>query len=175
MPGFEFGTLQSGWPEKPGRGTWLWIWHADKIPPHIGISSADDYFSLTYKTCELAKSVAEMMHKAERAKIPLVLVDLQHCGLTTDFYAIFEQYDRAESNKATCLTPIRAIFGMNDTVRQLSDLLTEIEKSGHLRDVFVLHLEPTYRGIRDYSITEIMQRIEQLHEANRQKSTTSSR
>lgn len=183
MTGFEFARAQFRWPELPEEGSFLWIWHADKIPPHIGISTGAHYYSLTYKVCELAKPVEEMRQKAIRAKIPLVLVDVSRCDLDPDFRSTFAKYDRAETppkaapevNKATCLTPIRALFGLGDNIRQLSDLLTEIQNSGKLQEVFVLHLDPTYRGIPAYSVTEIMQRIEQLHEANRQKSTTSSR
>ena len=124
MTGFEFTNRRFHWPDGINRGNFLWIWHADKIPPHIGISSGTAYYSLTYKVCELAKPVEEMRQKAIRAKIPLVLIDLSACDLRDDFHETFAKYERAETNKATCLTPIRSLFGYGDHIRQLADLLT---------------------------------------------------
>ena len=72
MPAFDFSEIQHSWPPKMVRGTYLWIWNADKIPPHIGISRGQNYFSLTVRGSEVQKSVIAMVRKARRVEIPLV-------------------------------------------------------------------------------------------------------
>jgi len=175
MSGFHFSDLTFSWPEKIVSGTYLWIWNADKVPPHIGISRGQNYFSLTYKQAEIQKNVTTMVRKAKRSGIPLVLVDLSEVAFQHDFTTIFQQYERAGINGATCLSPVRQVLGLSGNVKQLSHLLTEIETAGKMKQVFAIHLASAYQGIPAYAVSEIMQRIEQLHETNRSESTTASR
>lgn len=175
MIGYRFHHLHRNWPTQPETGTWLWIWNADKIPPHIAISNEKQYFSLTFKECEIAKSVSGMIRKAKRARIPLVLVDLSAVAIQADFRSSFQQYERAVANQSTCLSPIKDVLGVSPTISQLSELLTELEQTDKLKEVFALHLADNYYGIPAYSVSDIMQRIEQLHDANRSESPLTSR
>jgi len=175
MIGYRFKQLEFSWPEKIVAGTYLWIWNADKVPPHIGISRGQNYFSLTYKQAEIQKSVLAMVRKAKRAGIPLVLVDLSEMAFTADFTSIFQQFKRAGWQGATCLTPVKQVIDVSPNVNQLSELLMEIEKAGNMKRVFAVHLAGDYAGIPHYTVSEILQRIEQLHEAKRSESTIASR
>lgn len=175
MPEYRFPQLVFEWPENLHSGVYLWVWNPDKVPPHIGISDPAGYYSLTYRDCEIAESTTAMTQKAKRSGIPLVLVDLSEWPFSDDFAVIFSQYDKAVPGGPTCLTPIRNLMKMGEEVRQLSDLFTQIELLGKMKPVFALHLEPTYQGIPDYSVAEIMSRIEQLHETKRSESSASSR
>ena len=175
MASFTFDDITFGWPEKMVAGTWLWIWNADKIPPHIGISRGQNYFSLTYRDCEIQKSVPTMVRKARRSSIPLVLVNISEWEFPRDFTTIFEQYDRAKVGGPTCLTPVKEALGLGEGIQQLAHLLIEISAAEKMKQVFAVHLERTYRGLPDYSVAEIMSRIEGLHEAQRSESTFASR
>lgn len=169
MAGFNFRDPVFEWPEKITAGTYLWIWNADKVPPHIGISRGQNYFSLTYRNCEIQKSVSGMVRKAKRTGIPLVLVAIHDWEFTRDFTSVFQQYETAKAGGPTCLYPIRELLGLESTAHQLADLLTEIENRQQLKRVFALNLGTDFRAIPDYSIAEIMSRIELLHEAKRTK------
>jgi hypothetical protein len=175
MAEFPFQDITFDWPEKPGSGAYLWIWNPDKVPPHIGISRGQNYFSLTYRKAEVQKSLPSMVRKAKRAAIPLVLIDVSGWSFQRDFTTIFEQYACASAGGPTCLTPVKEAFGLTEGILQLSDLLTEIENHRQLKQVFAVNLDRTYRGIPDYSVTEIMSRIELLHETQRSESTIASR
>jgi hypothetical protein len=174
MSEFRFSEIVFGWPEKIVNGTFIWIWNADKIPPHIGISRGQNYFSLTYRNCEIQKSVTSMVRKAKRSGVPLVMVDISDWEIKQDFTTVFQQFEKARAGGPTCLSPVKATLGMGDEIRQLSDLLTEIKRCGKMKQVFALHLGPAYQGIPDYSVSEIMSRIEHLHEINRSESTAPS-
>jgi len=165
MAEFVFKQLLFCWPDKLVQGTYLWIWNPDKIPPHLGISRGQNYFSLTYRECEIQKSVQTLARKVKRGKLSLVLVDLSDWSFQRDFTTVFEQYDCARAGGPTCLTPLKEIVGLGEEIHQLADLLKEIEISGKLKQVFAVNLESTYRGIPDYSIEEIMRKIKELHEA----------
>lgn len=175
MADFTFPELTFGWPEKLSTGAWLWIWNADRIPPHIAISRGQNYFSLTYRDCEIQKNVAAMARKAKRTAIPLVLVNISDWSFERDFTAIFQQYERAKVGGPTCLTPVKEVLGLTNGVSQLAELLTEIEKHLHLKQVFAVNLSRTYRGIPNYTVSEIMSRIELLHETQRPESTIAPR
>jgi hypothetical protein len=175
MADFVFSGLIFGWPEKLSSGAWLWIWNADKVPPHIAVSRGQNYFSLTYRECEIQKNVAAMVRRAKRTAIPLVLVNISDWPFERDFTAIYEQYDRAKVGGPTCLTPVKEVLGLTDRIAQLAELLTEIEKAGQLKQVFAVNLDRAYRGIPDYTVSEIMSRIELLHEAQRSESTIAPR
>lgn len=167
MSEFVFRQLTFGWPEKTTAGTYLWIWNADRIPPHIGISRGQNYFSLTYKACEIQKSVSTMIRKAKRLMIPLVLVDISDWDFRYDFTAVFNRYEKAIKGGPTCLFPVREVLGIEEDIRQLSGLLSEIQAAGKIKQVFALHLDDSYRGIPAYSVADIMERIEQLHDTHR--------
>lgn len=167
MPAFNFPELQFGWPPKMVRGTYLWIWNADKIPPHIGISRGQNYFSLTVRGTEVQKSVIAMVHKARRVEIPLVLVDISDWPIKKDFTSVFQHYHKALPEGPTCLTPLKAVLEISEPVNQLAELLTEIENRGQLKQVFAVHLTEGYRGIPDYSPEDIRSRIALLHETKR--------
>jgi hypothetical protein len=175
MAEFVFPELTFGWPEKLSAGAWLWIWNADKVPPHIAVSHGPNYFSLTYRGCEIRKNVSAMVRKARRTAIPLVLVNISDWPFERDFTAIFERYDRAKVGGPTCLTPVKEVLALPDRVAQLAELLTEIEKHRELKQVFAVNLNRTYRGIPPYTVSEIMSRIELLHEAQRSESTIAPR
>lgn len=167
MPGFDFSSLQHGWPPKMVRGSYLWIWNADKIPPHIGISRGQNYFSLTFREVEIQKSVIAMVRKARRAEIPLVLIDISDWPFQKDFTSVFQSYQRALPEGPTCLSPLIEVMEVETKIHQLHGLLTEIEKRGYLKQVFAVHLGEGYRGILNYSTEDIRSRIALLHETKR--------
>lgn len=167
MPTFNFSEMQTGWPPKMVRGSYLWIWNADKIPPHIGISRGQNYFSLTFRSAEIQKSVIAMVRKARRAEIPLVLIDISDWPFKKDFTSVFQQFEKAMPEGPTCLSPLKEVLEINERVKQLAELLTEIEKRGHLKQVFAVHLGEGYRRLPDYSPEDIRSRIALLHETKR--------
>lgn len=167
MPDFQFNTIQLGAPNHLNTSVFIWIWNADKIPPHIGISMAGKYFSLTYKECQLNKSVVAMLNKAKRSKIPLVWVEIDskafdNLTLNTNPVACFSRYQRAEVGGATCLTPIKDLFQKGNETQQLAHLLADFKQNNQLKAIFGLHLNEGYSGLPDYSPIDIQKRIEEL-------------
>jgi hypothetical protein len=169
MSGFVFPHIRFEEPEDLLSGHWLWIWNADKIPPHVGLSHNERYFSLTWKDCELALPVSGRKQQADRAGIPLVLIKLGETINFRDPRKVFSAYTSAVKDKTTCLRPVVEALGLNESIPQLSELLKLLAKQDNLRDVFALHLNKDYTKIAAYSVSDITRRIGQLHEADRRK------
>src|SRR5688500_11237527 len=121
MSKFDFQSINRELPEQVLQKTFIWIWNADKIPPHIGISSGKDYYSLTYRKSEHLLS-ASMLRKAKRAAIPLVLVEIPQTMICLEPKTLFSRYDRA-SGELTCLKPISEVMQLSGWIKQLADLL----------------------------------------------------
>jgi hypothetical protein len=160
MSGFDFKSIHREFPEQLLQKTVIWIWNADKIPPHIGISIEKDYFSLTYRKSEHLLT-ASMLKKAKRSAIPLVLVEIPNEVIQVDPASTFLKYNRAVDG-ITCLQPIREVMQL-DQVNQLADLLNHLESKNSITQVNGLNLPENYKGIPDYSMEEILERIKALN------------
>lgn len=160
MSKFDFETIIHELPSKWTERNFLWIWNADKIPPHVGLSVGKDYFSLTYKKSEHLQ-VSSMLKKAKRSSIPLVLVAFMEPVELTETSKIFMSYNRA-TPETTCLFPIKDVFQMNQDVKQLSDLLTNLKLSDRILDVYGVNLPNDYHGLAAYSLDDIQKRIDLL-------------
>lgn len=160
MSKFDFESIHRELPEQLLQKSVIWIWNADKIPPHIGISIGKDYYSLTYRKSEHLLTTS-MLKKAKRSAIPLVLVEVPKEVIRQDVAMIFSKYDRAVDG-ITCLQPIREVMKLNQ-VNQLADLLSQLESDGQIIRVNGVNLPETYTGIPDYSMEEILDRIKTLN------------
>lgn len=160
MSKFDFKSIHRELPEQLLQKIVIWIWNADKVPPHIGISIGKDYFSLTYRKSEHLLTTS-MLKKARRSAIPLVLVEIPGKVIQTDAAMIFSKYDRAVDG-ITCLKPIREVMNL-DEVSQLANLLTYLEAENLILKVNGLNLPENYTGIPDYSMEEILERIKSLN------------
>ncbi len=161
MSEFNFEAIQAGFPENLTQKTLIWIWNADKIPPHIGISAGKDYFSLTYRKSEHLLTVS-MMKKAKRSAIPLVLVEIPKEVIRLNLSTVFAGYERAVDG-ITCLRPIREVMELGKEIYQLADLLIDLESKKLIWQVNGLNLPEGYVGIPDYSMEEILDRIKLLN------------
>lgn len=161
MSEFNFEAIQAGFPENLNQKTIIWIWNADKIPPHIGISIGKDYFSLTFRKSEHLLT-ASMLKKAKRSAIPLVLVEIPGESIRLDPVTVFSKYKRAIDG-ITCLLPIRETMGLGESINQLADLLIYLESNKLIAQVNGVNLLEGYRGIPDYSMKEILDRIKLLN------------
>lgn len=162
MSKFDFKPIIRELPEQLLQKTFIWIWNADKIPPHIGISLGKNYYSLSYRKSEHLLT-ASMLKKAKRSAIPLVLVEIPGEVIKLDAAAVFAKHERATVEGVTCLQPIREVMNLNGEVNQLADLLVYLESKSFIKQVSGLNLPEGYVGIPDYSMEDILKRIKSLN------------
>ncbi len=161
MSKFDFNSIHLELPEQLLQKTVIWIWNADKIPPHIGISTGKDYFSLTNRKSEHLLT-ASMLKKAKRSAIPLVLIEIPKEVIQLDPVIVFSKYERAIDG-ITCLHPVREVMHLDGGVSQLANLLTYLESANLILKVSGLNLPEGYTGIPEYTMEDILKRINNLN------------
>lgn len=160
MSKFDFKFIHRELPDQLLQKTFIWIWNADKVPPHIGISTGKDYYSLTYRKSEQLLT-ASMLKKAKRSAVPLVLVEIPGELIREEITSVFSKFERA-SGEITCMYPIREVMHLQG-VNQLANLLTYLDSECMMLQVSGLNLPENYKGIPDYSMEDILKRIQVLN------------
>jgi len=149
---------------------YLWIWHADKIPPHIGCSINGKYFSLKAKGTDLNLPIEKTAALIEKKNIPFLLIEVNKIIAHATVFETYSNYSKAQANEATCLTPLLEIFENPKDVKQLSTFLRFLSDEDLLKSIFGLHLKSDYKGLPEYSMDAINERLQKLNDAKRKNS-----
>lgn len=153
---FEHGSVLS-------KGLYLWIWYADKIPPHIGCSVDGSYYSLKVSGKDEALLSDKVLNIIRRKKIPTIFVAVDKEVRLTEVDVVFMNYRQAQSERSTCLTPVIELLGWEKIgIDQLSTLLKYLESNKILGKVFGLNLTEGYTGIPEYGAEDIQNRLRKL-------------
>ncbi len=144
------------------KGCFLCVWHAHKIPPHIGLIIDGFYFSLKVKGKDTLIPVGEIIKLINKKNICAVFIGI-HSDLTKDkVEKIFSNYSNAEVFKFTCLTPISDVFNLREEVDMLADLLNSFKNKNQIGEIFGLNLVSDFKGISSYGKEEIEARLKLL-------------
>ena len=143
------------------ESTYIWVWHADKIPPHIGISTEGKYFSLKSNGKDEAVDVAKTSELVERKNIKTLLFELQDQLKIEEIASVFETYSTTSTNETTCLKPLKSILNIPDA-RMLKDLLAELKAIGRIANVIGFNIDESFKGIQDYKVEDIHNRLRKL-------------
>ena len=150
------------------KGTFLWVIHADKIPPHIGISMDGYYFSLKVSGKDESVSINSLVSIVNSKAIPTLAIEIIDKSLyLTELTQVFRQFDRAESNISSCLTPISKLYFPESDDMILSELLDAIQEKHSLGKIYGLNLKDSFKGILTYGRLEITNRLIELENVKR--------
>ncbi len=139
----------------------LWVWHADKIAPHIGLSVNGSYFSLKANGTDVnlpIDSIIELIHKK---KIPTLCVELEINLNVSDVESEFLKYTKTIPHEITCLEPIKRVVDMVEA-SQLGELLEMLKGKNQLKQVFGFYLPDGFDHIRAYTLKDVHQRLADL-------------
>jgi hypothetical protein len=140
----------------------LWIWYADKIPPHIGCSGEGKYFSLKVSGMDLGIPVEKVFDIVQRKKIVFLMIDLEMNFTAEKLHQHFRRYKKAGINGPTCLTPICDLVSSPSDIGQLSSLLKWLKDRGEIVRIQGVNLPANYSGLPVYGKQEIQERLEKL-------------
>ncbi|MDC3253057.1 hypothetical protein OAU25_02270 [Crocinitomicaceae bacterium] len=147
-------------PEEP----MLWVLHADKIPPHLGVSSKNSYFSLKYNGKDEFLPVDSVIKLLKQKKIKTLLFVLRDAISAQEIELNFSTFTRTETGRTTCLNPIKTLLNCPN-VQTLKELLAELDDNEQIESVRGLNIDQTFQGIIDYSIQDIHNRLKVLEDA----------
>lgn len=148
----------------------LWVWHASKIPPHIGLTFQNKYFSLKVKGKDENVPFEKIKRIPSQRNIGMIFVEVDFKTSIEDISSIFKNYSNAGSNHVSCLKPIQDVFQIKNGEFILSDLLKYLESKNMIKKVFSLNLESDFKGILNYSKEDIEKRLISLENAKRRQS-----
>lgn len=146
--------------------TYLWVIHADKIPPHVGISSEARYYSLKVNGKDENVAIDQLYKVLMQKDISFVLFQLKNGIELTEISRKFKLYRSAGTKSVTCLDPINKLLICPEKVNILSDLLSFLEKQNLLGYAIVFGKKEIH-GILNYTTEDIKRRLEKLENAER--------
>jgi hypothetical protein len=170
MYSFEFASIQTlSQATLLEKDFFIWIWYADKIPPHIGCSMNGYYFSLKVNGKDNGISVSKAFQLIQKKAIPSVFVKVKTELNKSAVELAYESYQQAEPQFSTCLTPIVQLFNCLTEVKQLSELLKYLNDQLKIETVFGVNLDDDYRGVLNYNQQDITNRLQKLKDVKREK------
>lgn len=134
------------------NGTLLWIFNADRIPPHLGLSSNGAYYSLKVNGKDESVPVDRIVDLIERKGISTLIFEL--APIEEEYVGeVFAKYEKARSGEVTCLDPIKDLFKIEGkTVHDIIAILMEDDKVIRVAGV---NLSDAYNGIPYYTLEDI--------------------
>src|SRR5574343_30024 len=97
MYSFEFSSLQSlSQATLLEKDFFIWIWYADKIPPHIGCSINGFYFSLKVNGKDNGISVSKAFQVIQKKAIPSVFVKVKTELNQSEVELAYESYNQED-------------------------------------------------------------------------------
>ena len=140
----------------------IWIFHVDKIPPHIGISSQGVFFSLKSNGKD-SIGTSYVNQISINKGIKLLKIKLRFNISSTYIERVYEDYTCATSAECSCLSPIKKALNMPEEVLKLSDLLKVLKERGLITGWDSTNVSQQEAGIRAYDLFDINERLNKLH------------
>lgn len=169
MSPFSLDNFQVIDSQKVEKGIFLWISHADKIPPHIGISSNGNYFSLKVKGKD-DTSCETILRTIHLKKVPCLILQLDDTSFDSKrFLTVKNEYTTINQEVKTCLIPILDLFQIKEKAFILYDFLTYLQEKNQIIGYFTLNLPANFKGIKKYSLEDVTIHLDKLKNAERSK------
>lgn len=141
--------------------TYLWVIHADKIPPHLGISSNALFYSLKANGKDEALRVPNILQVLERKNIAVVFYQIDNSAVSEDLKVVFNRFERTIPEQVTCLEPLKQLLN-SPHATWIKELLRDLEGRKLLQNAFGWQLPEGFQQILDYNPEDIHKRLNQL-------------
>ena len=142
------------------HGTYIWVIHADKIPPHLGISSDGMFFSLKVTGVDFDLPADRLLKTLDRKWIPLLIIETDSISVK-DLRIVYSHYESAKDGGNTCLSPIKELFDL-EKVNTIHELLKELKGKSKVKGVYGKNLPCHYKGIPQYELDAVNERLRKL-------------
>jgi hypothetical protein len=145
----------------------IWVLHADKTPPHIGISIEESFYSLKINGKDDGLAIPTLLQLMEKKEIPSLAITLNIPMSHEQVKSVFLSFGSKIGVYQTCLSPITKLLTpqLNDLI--LIELLSELDKKEQIKCVYGFNLPHGYVGIPNYTRETIQQRIHAVQPSER--------
>lgn len=151
------------------RGTYIILFHVDKIPPHLGLVVDEKYYSITIKEVELGLNVNKMVDLIKRKKIPTIIIEVDDKAKNVSKF--YSKYNSLKEESITCLTPIKEYFSVSNSfnstdIKVIFDLLDTLVEKNKVIQTFELNLSHVIHegkyAMKKYSFHQLNEQINKL-------------
>ena len=147
---------------KENDGVWLWIFHVDKVPPHVGISQGNFFYSLKSNGKD-ELPVNKVLEIIENKEIKSILLNFNFTIKIAGINQAFAQYNKAENLMTSCLAPIKNVLNAPENILKLSDLLFFLNQNNAIAGYRYFNVNKSELGILKYGVEDIERRLNILH------------
>jgi hypothetical protein len=141
----------------------LYIFHANKIPPHIGWSVKDRFYSLKATGADIGLDTVKINHIILRKEIPTLIVALSDVIIEEELTnQVFSSYGEGLQQGKTCLNPIDEVLFSQIKHEKIGDLLKTLFDNQINLIFYGVNLPLSFNGIFNYSKNDIEKRIIEL-------------
>jgi len=141
----------------------LWVWHADKIPPHLGLSVEGKYFSLKANGKDFLTEIESVRQLIDKKAIKTLCFELNVDLNLINLINSFKKYAATIPFEVTCLKPIQDVLNSPHS-KQLVDLLMDLNGKNQIQRVFGFNIPKEFDSISEYTTDDIHARLKQLKE-----------
>jgi len=167
LPQFHFPHIEVFSSYQVKTAIYLWIIHATKIPPHVGISIDGNYFSLKMNGIDDLE-IEQVLKIIAKKQIPTIAVKLkENTAICKRFLTVKNTYERIIPGKTTCLTPISELLLNDNKEYLLPELLQILTDLKQIEAFFALNLPEDFTGFLSYEKEQVNKRLNELQDAKR--------
>lgn len=166
MSEYQIGKIVDGaLNEWDKQKCYLWVWHADKVPPHLGISFEGRYFSLKANGKDQGLKIKAVLSVLNKKRIKTVCFELDANVTLKDLEVEFSNFTITIPNETSCLVPIQNLLCIK-AASQLNDLLIELERRGQIKKTIGFNLPLEFKNFKRYTIEDVHARLKMLSKNN---------
>jgi hypothetical protein len=144
------------------KGNFIWLIHANKTPPHIGISNHGRYYSLKMDGKDHDSDVDVVFELLKKKKIVTLWVEINSELDATQVDSTFSNYTSCAENNCSCLSPIQKIYSHSKSKAVIFDLLEELNEKNDIKQIFGLNIPPDFKGLEPYEYSAVVNRLNRL-------------
>ncbi|MBT6030308.1 MAG: hypothetical protein HOH13_08380 [Crocinitomicaceae bacterium] len=152
-------------------GFFIVLFHANRIPPHLGLVANRKYFSLTAKETQVDIDINPIWRVIRSKSIETIFIKVDYDPNLENLTMIFENYDNVLGREFTCLLPIKDFFErecrMNvEGVNFVFDLIKKLKEKELILQTFHLnlddHIDEGSFQLQEYTLDDIYTRISDI-------------
>ncbi len=145
----------------------IWVLHADKTPPHIGISSEKLFYSLKINGKDEGLELKSLLNLIQKKRIPTLAITLSKKVREEEIKKTFDAFGSKINQQQTCLSPIVEILTPQFKDLILVELLDNLDQNQEIKSVYGFNLPSSYEGIPSYTRETIQRRINAVQPSER--------
>jgi hypothetical protein len=164
MFSYRFSNFKTNIDSLDFSKTCIWIIHSDKIPPHVGISLNNKFYSLKATGKDFGLNTHSVFNSLKSKQIEFVIIETK---LDLEIENLEEEYhlhNHAVPIELSCLIPILRVLNIDEPFL-LVDLIKKLEMNNLILKNIVINLKGEFPEIGLYSATDVALEIEKLQRA----------